>query len=298
MKREIGPELVARIRHVADSLQPVERTPQPYPTPSEGSVQGEGTPPESYEENDENRMNTTTHRGIDRRAYEGDIVSRLRNWRGLHLAHGGLLFDEAADEIARLHEAVRRLADQDATLSVQGGGVTVAMDEAMSEAEIDAIECVVEDGRIASMSVYGVMRSLLVRLRPEWESQSYEESREKRTNTTIRRDATPSECSVRGEGTLTDAEREAVEFAAATCRVATRLRQARADMIGTDDEQHYWDCHDAASEIERLRLELSVQKACTVAGREEIARLRAKTLFPKERRTLAWAARVLWSRLL
>jgi hypothetical protein len=25
-------------------------------------------------------------------------------------------------------------------------------------------------------------------------------------------------------------------------------------MIGTDDEQHYWDCHDAAAEIERLRL--------------------------------------------
>jgi hypothetical protein len=72
--------------------------------------------------------------------------------------------------------------------------------------------------------------------------------------------------------------------------IATRLRQTRADMIGTDDEQHYWDCHDAAVEIDRLRLELSVQKACTVAGREEIARLRAKTLFPKERRTLAWAA--------
>ena len=35
-------------------------------------------------------------------AYEGDIVSRLRSWRGLHLAHGGKLFDEAADEIERL----------------------------------------------------------------------------------------------------------------------------------------------------------------------------------------------------
>ena len=56
--------------------------------------------------------------------------------------------------------------------------------------------------------------------------------------------------------------------------IATRLRQTRADMIGTDDEQHYWDCHDAAGEIDRLRLELSVQKACTVAGREEIASLR------------------------
>jgi hypothetical protein len=44
-------------------------------------------------------MNTIT-----REAYEGegDIVSRLRNWRGLHLAHGGRLFEEAADEIERL----------------------------------------------------------------------------------------------------------------------------------------------------------------------------------------------------
>lgn len=32
-----------------------------------------------------------------------------------------------------------------------------------------------------------------------------------------------------------------------------RLRQTRADMLGTDDEDHYWDCHEAAAEIERLR---------------------------------------------
>jgi hypothetical protein len=32
-----------------------------------------------------------------------------------------------------------------------------------------------------------------------------------------------------------------------------RLRQTRADMLGTDDEQHYFDCHEAAGEIERLR---------------------------------------------
>lgn len=38
-------------------------------------------------------------------AYVGDIVSRLRNWRGLHLAHGGELFEEAADEIEGLRAA-------------------------------------------------------------------------------------------------------------------------------------------------------------------------------------------------
>jgi len=36
--------------------------------------------------------------------------------------------------------------------------------------------------------------------------------------------------------------------------IVTRLRQTRADMIGTDDEDHYFDCHEAAGEIERLRL--------------------------------------------
>lgn len=35
--------------------------------------------------------------------------------------------------------------------------------------------------------------------------------------------------------------------------IVARLRQTRANMIGTDDEQHYWDCHDAADEIERLK---------------------------------------------
>ena len=38
----------------------------------------------------------------------------------------------------------------------------------LSEAEIDALEYVVEEGRIASMDDYGILRSLLVRLRPEW----------------------------------------------------------------------------------------------------------------------------------
>ena len=39
---------------------------------------------------------------ISREAYEGDVASRLRNWRGLHLAHGGELFEAAAAEIERL----------------------------------------------------------------------------------------------------------------------------------------------------------------------------------------------------
>ena len=47
--------------------------------------------------------------------------------------------------------------------------------------------------------------------------------------------------------------------------ITTRLRQTRANMIGTDDEQHYWDCHDAAAEIERLR------RLNTITGEEREA---------------------------
>jgi hypothetical protein len=49
-------------------------------------------------------------------------------------------------------------------------------------------------------------------------------------------------------------------------------------MIGTDDEQHYWDCHQAADHIESLRQEVRTQRL-------EIAGLR------EERRTLVDADR-------
>jgi len=39
---------------------------------------------------------------ITKEAYDADIVVRLRNWRGRHLAHCGELFEQAADEIERL----------------------------------------------------------------------------------------------------------------------------------------------------------------------------------------------------
>jgi len=85
----------------------------------------------------------------------------------------------------------------------QGEGLNIPHSRTrLSEAEIDALEFVVEEGRTASVDDYGILRSLLVRLRPEWESQSYDEGDEKRTNTNTDRDATPSEDSVHGEGTV------------------------------------------------------------------------------------------------
>ncbi len=76
----------------------------------------------------------------------------------------------------------------------------------ISDAEIDALEFVVEEGRIASQMDYGVLRSLLVRLRPEWldrpEPIKDEESdRSKPIAYTPPTHATPGECSKPREGT-------------------------------------------------------------------------------------------------
>jgi hypothetical protein len=48
------------------------------------------------------------------------------------------------DEIARLREAIRRLAGQDATLSVCDGNVTVTLDAMLTDAEREAISCAAE----------------------------------------------------------------------------------------------------------------------------------------------------------
>jgi hypothetical protein len=111
--------------------------------------------------------------GIDKAAYEGDIVSRLKNWRGLHLAHSGDLFEEAAVEIEKLREAIRRLADQDATLSVQGGAVTVTLDATFTPKECialrDAISFYInewgstEDPVVNDSQIIRTLRALLER---------------------------------------------------------------------------------------------------------------------------------------
>ena len=67
-----------------------------------------------------------------------DLVQRLRD-----RAYSGLpdpLSEQAADEIARLRLATCRLAEQDATLSVQGGNVTVTLDATLTDAEREAID--------------------------------------------------------------------------------------------------------------------------------------------------------------
>ena len=70
-------------------------------------------------------------------------------------------------EVARLRLAIRRLAEQDATLSVCDGNVTVTMDATLTDAEREAVEFFAElpwakeSGNAAEAAV---LRGLLERL--------------------------------------------------------------------------------------------------------------------------------------
>jgi len=61
-----------------------------------------------------------------------------------HLANSQAILDAKDAEIERLRDAIRRLADQDATLSVCDGSVTVTMDATLTDAEREAIWTVAE----------------------------------------------------------------------------------------------------------------------------------------------------------
>jgi len=61
-------------------------------------------------------------------------------WPADEAGNIGPMAEAMADEIASLRESIRRLADQDATLSVQGGGVTVTLDTTLTDEEREALE--------------------------------------------------------------------------------------------------------------------------------------------------------------
>jgi plasmid stabilization system protein ParE len=65
-----------------------------------------------------------------------DIVDKLAD----HTAVTMFDVDAAREEIVKLREAIRRLAEQDATLSVRNGAVTVTMDATLTDAERAAVE--------------------------------------------------------------------------------------------------------------------------------------------------------------
>ena len=66
-------------------------------------------------------------------------------------------------ENKQLKEAIRRLADQDATLSVQGGNVIVEMDATLTDAERTVLEVCANHWLTAP--AHGVLCGLLKRMR-------------------------------------------------------------------------------------------------------------------------------------
>jgi hypothetical protein len=64
-------------------------------------------------------------------------------------------------EIAELREAIRRLADQDATLSVCDGNVTVTLDATLTDSEREAIDDAVAE--LAPGPIAATLRNLLER---------------------------------------------------------------------------------------------------------------------------------------
>lgn len=95
-----------------------------------------------------------------------DIDQRLTLWAAKQpREEGAKLALEAVDEIVRLRGALRRLAEQDATLSVCNGNVTVDMDATLTAAERKAIEsCICDDIAATAYDRADILRGLLERL--------------------------------------------------------------------------------------------------------------------------------------
>ena len=69
-----------------------------------------------------------------------------------------------ADEIGRLRVAIHSLAERDATLSVQGGSVTVTLDAPLTDAEREAVEFAMEHAQNSGWGT-ATLRNLLERLK-------------------------------------------------------------------------------------------------------------------------------------
>jgi hypothetical protein len=91
------------------------------------------------------------------------LIEQLRD-RAYSFKAPDPLVEAAANEIELLCEAIRRLAEQDATLSVAGGNVTVTMDATLTNEERAAIEWFAKFGHSDDGGRVATLRALLERL--------------------------------------------------------------------------------------------------------------------------------------
>ena len=95
-----------------------------------------------------------------------DIVERINDALGQDTfwdTDAPPLLNDAVAEIKQLREAIRRLAEQDATLSVRGGNVTVTLDATLTDEEREAVEFAVEHLQNSGWGT-ATLRNLLERL--------------------------------------------------------------------------------------------------------------------------------------
>lgn len=104
-------------------------------------------------------LSRTEHCGDSRSACDIDIVSRLRGWRGVHLACLGYLFDEAAGVIDKLRQQLR-LAD--AALHSDAPTLTEAEREAVEICE-GACRNMAQNGVAGEAEIAATLRGLLER---------------------------------------------------------------------------------------------------------------------------------------
>jgi predicted nucleic acid-binding Zn-ribbon protein len=102
----------------------------------------------------------------DRDHFAAAATDDQSEWLRHAIASDKITIAELEAEIERLREAIRRLADQDATLSVQGGNVTVTLDATLTDEEREAIREACDEGRWYPKDYHHIhtLRCLLERL--------------------------------------------------------------------------------------------------------------------------------------
>ena len=112
-------------------------------------------------------MSETNERPVASAGSVADIIDRLLAAVKADAPIQRALVVSAAAEIERLRFAIRRIAEQDATLSVCEGDVTVTVDAALTDAEREAVERASDliDNKTCGDS--STLRGLLERTMPE-----------------------------------------------------------------------------------------------------------------------------------